>query len=91
VTALVVQDFLGGELLEGKVFVGEVQEGFHTWNKLPGGVELDLTREQFLPTEVVTPGVVVPRISGPDMRLAEQYAILRSAVDEQLSRQSSRK
>lgn len=42
VTALVVQDYLGGGLLRG--MVGEVS---HYWNALPGGSELDLTRQQF--------------------------------------------
>lgn len=42
VTALVVQDFLGGELL--RTTVGDVS---HYWNELGSGDELDLTRHQF--------------------------------------------
>lgn len=42
VTALIVQDFLGGKLLRGKI-CGED----HYWNFLPGQGELDLTRQQF--------------------------------------------
>lgn len=42
VTALLVQDIHGGELLRGKV--GQVS---HYWNRLPDGSELDLTWEQF--------------------------------------------
>lgn len=42
VTALVVQDFLGGSLVRAKV-----RGCVHYWNVLHGGVELDLTREQF--------------------------------------------
>lgn len=42
VTALVVQHFLGGELL--RAVVGDVS---HYWNVLPDGSELDLTRQQF--------------------------------------------
>lgn len=42
VTALVVQDHLGGDLLR------VVNEGeSHYYNRLPGGSELDLTRGQF--------------------------------------------
>lgn len=42
ITALVVQDGLGGELLRGTVRgIG------HYWNLLDGGGELDLTRRQF--------------------------------------------
>jgi hypothetical protein len=42
VTALVVQDYLGGRLLRG--LVGDVS---HYWNQLPTGEELDLTQQQF--------------------------------------------
>jgi hypothetical protein len=42
VTALVVQDVYGGELLRALV-----DGQSHYWNRLPGGDELDLTRDQF--------------------------------------------
>jgi hypothetical protein len=42
VTALVIQDYLGGDLLRADV--GGVS---HYWNRLPGGAEIDLTRDQF--------------------------------------------
>lgn len=42
VTALVVQDYLGGMLRRGEV--GPIS---HYWNVLPSGEELDLTRSQF--------------------------------------------
>jgi hypothetical protein len=42
VTALVVQDYLGGDLLRATV------EGTsHYWNRLPDGQVVDLSREQF--------------------------------------------
>ena len=42
VTALVLQDILGGDLMFGEV------NGFqHYWNRLPGNIELDLTLRQF--------------------------------------------
>lgn len=40
VTALVIQDLFGGEIVYCKHL-------HHYWNKLPDGTELDLTREQF--------------------------------------------
>lgn len=43
VTALVVQDFLGGDLLRCEMSDGDS----HYWNRLPDGTELDLTSEQF--------------------------------------------
>lgn len=42
VTALVVQDHLGGVLLRD-----EIEGVSHYWNGLPDGTELDLTIEQF--------------------------------------------
>lgn len=42
VTALVLQDSLGGELLRAKV-----GDDTHYWLKLSCGCEIDLTREQF--------------------------------------------
>lgn len=42
ITALVVQDLLGGDLLRAKVNGAE-----HYWNRLPDSSELDLTRDQF--------------------------------------------
>lgn len=42
VTALVVQDYLGGELRRGEA--GSIS---HYWNVLPSGDEVDLTRHQF--------------------------------------------
>lgn len=42
VTALAVQDYLGGTLLRGEV--GPIS---HYWNVLPSGEEIDLTLRQF--------------------------------------------
>jgi hypothetical protein len=82
VTALVVQDFLGGELLLAEVLNADgSRQGLHYWNRLPGGVEVDLTREQFTATEIVQQPRVVPR--PPDTtvgRLAGQYKKLATAV-----------
>ena len=50
-TALVVQELLGGDLMVADVeYEGRV-EGVHYWNVTPGGLELDLTRDQFSPAE----------------------------------------
>jgi hypothetical protein len=42
VTALVVQDLFGGDLLRGRM-----QSAAHYWNRLPDGREVDLTAGQF--------------------------------------------
>ena len=50
-TALVIQNLLGGDLMVADVeYEGQI-EGVHYWNVTPGGVELDLTRDQFIPAE----------------------------------------
>ncbi|WP_328291370.1 hypothetical protein OG218_01145 [Kineococcus sp. NBC_00420] len=50
-TALVLQGLLGGDLMIADVeYEGRV-EGVHYWNVTAGGVELDLTRDQFTDTE----------------------------------------
>jgi len=43
VTALVVQEYLGGDLLRCKMTNGDS----HYWNRLPDGTEVDLTEDQF--------------------------------------------
>jgi hypothetical protein len=82
VTALVVQDLLGGELLMAEVRHADgARQGVHYWNRLAGGVELDLTREQFTRSEVIDTPNVVARPSDPSVgRLAAQYRALASAV-----------
>jgi hypothetical protein len=50
-TALVIQDLLGGDLMVADVEYDGRVEGVHYWNVTPGGVELDLTRDQFIPAE----------------------------------------
>ncbi len=47
-TTLTVNDLLGGELLVAEVlYTDGTRQGFHWWNRLPDGSEVDLTREQF--------------------------------------------
>ena len=50
-TALVIQDLFGGDLMVADVeYEGRV-EGVHYWNVTLGGVEIDLTCDQFTPGE----------------------------------------
>ncbi|MDA3644660.1 hypothetical protein LZ318_23805 [Saccharopolyspora indica] len=77
ITAMVVNDLLGGDLVRGEVHVDGHWVDFHWWNRFPGGLELDLTREQFDPEEVVVGGVVIER--PPEFtRLREEYELLRT-------------
>ncbi|GAA1241180.1 hypothetical protein GCM10009657_16230 [Oryzihumus leptocrescens] len=79
-TALVVQDVLGGDLIIGEVHVGGVHVGHHYWNQLPEGSEVDLTADQFRPDEEVVAGRVVARPPDAPRRHREQYALLRGRV-----------
>ena len=90
VTALVLNDHLGGDLLVAEVTYDDgSRQGFHTWNRLPDGSEVDLTRDQFTPHEHVgEPRVVVRPPDGP-RRCREQYALLAQRVERSLSRPST--
>ena len=56
VTALLVQDECGGEILRADV----LGHG-HYWNLIPAVGEIDLTREQFGAAVDIPRGVIVPR------------------------------
>jgi len=86
VTALLVQDILGGGL------VRTVVDGFgsHYYNRLPDGRELDLTRSQFPAGTVVPAGEQIDReyvLNSPGAvgaRTAERYRLLKSRFDMKL-------
>jgi hypothetical protein len=80
-TALVVNDFLGGELCVAEVHLADgTQRGFHWWNRLAAGIDLDLTREQFHRGELVQGTRVMARPTGPMKRGEAQYRLLRARV-----------
>jgi hypothetical protein len=87
ITALVVQDLFGGELLAAHVFRDGERIEAHMWNRLPSGIEVDLTRDQFRNGEVIgEPRVVGPRPdtlgdpSHPRHHRYEQYLVLSARV-----------
>lgn len=51
VTALVVRDYLGGDILVAGVVADGRRVARHAWNRLPSGLCVDLTREQFVAGE----------------------------------------
>ncbi|MFD3548664.1 hypothetical protein ACFWUW_24190 [Streptomyces sp. NPDC058655] len=75
----------GGDLVVGEVHVDGGQQGFHWWNRLPGGVESDLTHEQFRRGEIVAGARVVARPPGP-LKRWEEYLLLRERVASRLGR-----
>ena len=67
ITALVVQDALGGDVLSADVYLGGERVEGHMWNRLPSGIDIDLTREQFRGGETI----VEPRIGRRTSAIAE--------------------
>lgn len=84
ITALVVNDILGGDLVVGEVRLGGEQHGYHWWNRLPSGMEIDLTRDQFRQGQTITAGRIVPRPAGRLPRRWEEYQLLRDRVMDKL-------
>jgi len=84
--ALVVQDYLGGDLLLADVRDSNGQSSFHYWYRLPDGTDLDLTRQQFAAGEVVGIGavVVMPDNARTRGRCIRQYQELRDRTRDHL-------
>jgi hypothetical protein len=80
-TAFVVQDLLGGELLSAEVLNADgSRQGWHYWNRLPDGREVDLTREQFTPDETIQAPTVMPRLTDEPAPGGAQYRTLSARV-----------
>ena len=85
VTALVLHDLLGGRLLLADVLRTDgSRQGVHWWNRLPAGVDVDLTREQFTADEHVQEPRPMDRPPGDPARLAHEYRLLRAHVRARL-------
>lgn len=81
VTALVLNDLLGGDLMSAEVlFPDGTQQGWHTWNVFNVGVEVDLTREQFREGEQIQTAKRITRPPGLPGRNPERYQVLRERV-----------
>lgn len=80
-SALVLQDLFGGDLLLADVSAGAGGvSSVHYWNRLQGGLEVDLTRDQFASSHTVgEPRVVVRPAEGPRAHRSE-YQLLRRRV-----------
>ena len=87
VTALVVHDLLGGTLLLADVLRTDgSRQGVHWWNRLAGGLDLDLTRAQFTADEHVQAPRELDRPPGDPPRLRVRYLLLRRRVETSLGR-----
>lgn len=82
VTAHVVRELLGGEILIAPVIGSSQPNEHHAWNRLPSGEELDLTLDQFRGGETLGEpwvGEVLVVTEGVD-----RGALLLAAVRERL-------
>ena len=90
VTALVVNDHLGGRLVMAEVTRHGEPFGYHWWAELPDGSHVDLTRAQFDPDEVVGVGVIRDRPPTAELkRCVEEYLLLAERVGRQLLERST--
>jgi hypothetical protein len=80
ITALFLHDLVGGELMLCEVHLGPEQQGYHWWNRLPGGIEIDLTRDQFRLGQTLHAARVVQRPPGRPKRRAAEYDLLSRRV-----------
>ncbi len=91
VTSLVVHDIFGGELLVAQVLRDGRPVEWHTWNRLPGGLEVDLTRDQFRNGEVIGEATTRPRLAKiaspehPRHHRYQAYLVLARRVQERLT------
>jgi hypothetical protein len=83
-TALVVRDYLGGELVIAGVVADGVRIDRHVWNVLPSGLAVDLSRDQFRNGErfEAPEPLTETAVPGTD----ERYELLAASVRERLSR-----
>jgi len=86
VTALLLNDIFGGDLVVGEVYAGAEQQGYHWWNRLSSGLDIDLTRSQFQAGQRIVGAEVVQRPVQPPRRRYEEYLLLRKRVEAYLGR-----
>ena len=89
ITTLVVHDLVGGEVLAADVFLDGERVEAHMWNRLPSGLEIDLTREPFRSGQVIGEPTVRTRPqtfepTHPRYHRYEQYLVLSERVREAL-------
>ena len=84
VTSLVVRDYLGGEIVSAGVLRDGVRIDRHAWNRLPSGLEIDLSRDQFAGDEDFEAPEAVERFMADDTE--QRYEVLAKRVRARLGR-----
>jgi hypothetical protein len=87
VTALLVRELLGGDILVANVLRDGRRIERHAWNRLSSGITLDLTREQFANGEALGEPVVEEPVLTE--RNPERFATLRERVRAELGLEMS--
>lgn len=88
VTALVVQDYLGGQLARSETLA-------HVWNILQDGSEVDLSRSQFPNGLKIEKEYIILREEvlygnrGKKAKVAERYELLKERVSKKLGESNS--
>jgi hypothetical protein len=80
ITALIINDMFGGDLVLGEVYSDGQQHGYHWWNRLSSGLEIDMTREQFRLGQIITAPRSVKRPQGRLPRRWDEYLLLRERL-----------
>jgi hypothetical protein len=89
VSALVIQDYAGGDLVRFLV-VDAGMDMRHTVNRLPGGMLLDATASQFASVPVYVPRAPETRAAALERQdMAVRYAILSERVERWLEEEAS--
>ena len=89
-SSFVLWEHLGGDLVEGEVFVNGTKTEHHYWNRV-GDEDIDITGEQFSGDEVITEGRVLTTAAlqaGRDQmrqELQDRIGVLRAAVTRRLA------
>src|SRR5688572_24461230 len=81
VTAMLINDIFGGDLVVGEVYAGAERQGYHWWNRLDSGLDLDLTRSQFQSGQRIVETNSMKRPVGRKPRRYEEYLLLRKRVE----------
>ena len=84
ITTALVNDLFGGALVMGEVRHAGERHGLHWWNRLPSGVDLDLTRDQFRLGQMIQEVRVVEWPPGEPLRREVAYRLLRERVARHL-------